>query len=70
MDDTYVMRRRDSFEEITSEVIDNLNDVSDAIEICFNLDIPLDGLDSLEEIRERIKLHSEKRIGNRKRKVN
>ena len=63
------MRRRDSFVKITYKDIDNIADVSDALETCFDLGIPLDGLDSIEEFRERIILHSKKRTGNRKRKV-
>ena len=70
MGKTYVMRRRDSFEEVTNKDIEKIDDVTDAIDLCLNLDIPLDGLDSIEEFRERIKLHSEKKLtGNRKRKV-
>ena len=56
-------------DKLTPDMIDAL-DVSDAIDLCLKLDISLDGLDTVEEFQERIRLYYEKnRIGNAKRKV-
>ena len=58
------------FNELTLESINTL-DVSDAIDICSSMDIPLDGLYSVEEFRERIHFYFVKNEQeNKKKKVN
>ena len=55
---------------ISVDQIDTVDDVAAAIDLCLDLDICLDGLDTVEEFKERIRLHfDKKRKGNKKRKV-
>ena len=43
-------------------VLDTLEDVWDAIELCHEYDVPYDGLDSLDDFVERLKLHFAKQF--------
>ena len=42
---------------LTAEEIDEIDDVGDAIMQGIDLDIPMDGLDSLDEMIRRLKCH-------------
>ena len=76
--ENFYMERRDTLTDAFSDeiglAIPNINaldDICDAMEICDENNIPYDGLDDIEDFKDRIRLHfiKSKRVESRKTEV-
>ena len=76
-DDLYLERRGTLTDEFGAEVgfgipdINALDDICDAMDICDEYNVPYDGLDDLEDFKDRIRLHfiKSRRVESRKAEV-